>query len=246
MAGSSATESGYNLLPLLAGLIFSAIASGQIVARTGRYKILMLGSLALLVVGLWLLTNLRFDTDRPWLWLWMVVVGVGIGPSFAVFTLVVQNSVNPDRIGVATSSLTFFQQIGGTVGLTIAGTVFASRLTTEVPAQLLAQGVPPQVLGLVGPVLANPKADITGTGDLGQRILALLPPDAQAAVAPLIPAIVQAIHAAFSIALASSFWVGILAAIIAVAAVVFLPEEPMRATFEMAEPAPREPAMAAG
>jgi EmrB/QacA subfamily drug resistance transporter len=247
VAGSSATESGYNLLPLLAGLIFSAIASGQIVARTGRYKILMLGSLALLVLGLFLLTNLRADTDRPLLWLWMVVVGVGIGPSFAVFTLVVQNAVNPDRIGVATSSLTFFQQIGGTVGLTIAGTVFASRLVTEVPAQLLASGIQPQVLGLVGPVLANPKADITGTGDLGQRILALLPTDAQAAVAPLISTIVQAIHAGFSIALSSSFWVGIVAAIIAVGAVVFLPEEPMRATFEMGEPAaPSEPAMASG
>ena len=55
----------------------------------------------------------------------MVVAGLGIGPTFAVFTLIVQNTVPPDRIGVATSSLTFFQQIGGTVGLTIAGTIFA-------------------------------------------------------------------------------------------------------------------------
>lgn len=242
VAGSSATESGYNLLPLLAGLIFSAIASGQIVARTGRYKLLMLGSLTLLAVGLWLLTNLRIDTDRPWLWLWMVVVGVGIGPSFAVFTLVVQNAVNPDRIGVATSSLTFFQQIGGTVGLTIAGTIFASRITTEIPAHVLATGVPPQFLAILG----NPAADITGTGDLGARLLALLPSDQQAAIAPLIPAVVQAIHAAFSIALASSFWVGIIGAIVAVAAVVFLPEEPMRATFEMGEPTSAEPAAASG
>ena len=244
VAGSSATESGYNLLPLLAGLIFSAIASGQIVARTGRYKVLMLGSLTLLAVGLWLLTNLRVDTDRPWLWLWMVVVGVGIGPSFAVFTLVVQNAVNPDRIGVATGSLTFFQQIGGTVGLTIAGTVFASRMTTEVPAQLLGAGIPPPLLGQIGPVL--PKADITGTGDLGQRILALLSADARAAIEPLIGTVVQAIHTAISIALASTFWVGIVGAIVAVVAVVFLPEQPMRATFEMPEPATGEPALASG
>ncbi len=65
VAGASATESGYNLLPLLAALIFSAIASGQIVARTGRYKLLMFGSLLLLAAGLFLLTNLRADTDRP-------------------------------------------------------------------------------------------------------------------------------------------------------------------------------------
>src|ERR1035437_6281408 len=76
--GASATVSGYNILPLLAALIFSAIVSGQIVARVGRYKVLMLGSLVLLAGGLFLLTNLRADTDRPILWLWMVVAGRGI------------------------------------------------------------------------------------------------------------------------------------------------------------------------
>jgi EmrB/QacA subfamily drug resistance transporter len=133
VAGASATESGYNLLPLLGGLIFSAIASGQVVSRVGRYKYLMFGSLALLAVSLFLLTNLRTDTNRQVLWLWMALAGLGIGPSFAVFPLIVQNAVSPDRIGVATSSLTFFQQIGGTVGLTIAGTLFADRLRTEIP-----------------------------------------------------------------------------------------------------------------
>ena len=72
------------------------------------------------------------------LWLWMVVTGLGIGPSFAVFTLIVQNAVDAGCVGVATASLTFFQQIGGTIGLTIAGTVFAGRMVTEVPAQLPA------------------------------------------------------------------------------------------------------------
>ena len=76
----------------------------------------------------------------------MVLAGLGIGPSFAVFTLIVQNAVSPDRIGVATSSLTFFQQIGGTVGLTIAGTIFADRLTAEIPIQLAKAGVPQQVV----------------------------------------------------------------------------------------------------
>jgi hypothetical protein len=100
----------------------------------------------LLGVGLLLLANLRAETDRPVLWLWMVIAGIGIGPSFAVFTLVVQNAVAPDRIGVATSSLTFFQQIGGTVGLTVAGTIFVDRLSSEIPVQLAASGVPAQLI----------------------------------------------------------------------------------------------------
>ncbi len=233
VAGASATESGYNILPLLAGLIFSAIASGQIVARTQRYKVLTFGSLVLLAAGLFLLTNLRSDTDRPLLWLWMALAGLGIGPSFAVFTLIVQNAVSPDRIGVATSNLTFFQQIGGTVGLTLAGTVFASRFAEELPPRLQAAGVPPEFAAQFAG--GGSAVDLSGTGDLGQRILASVPPEQQAFVQPLIAGIVQAIYDAISIAIAASFYVGIAAAIIAAIVVIFLPEIPMRATFEMDE-----------
>jgi MFS family permease len=241
VAGDSATASGYSLLPLLVGLIFSAIASGQIVARVGRYKALIFGSLVLLGVGLFLATSLHADTPRLQMWLWMIVAGVGIGPSFAVFTLIVQNSVSPDRIGVATSSLTFFQQIGGTVGLTVAGTLFADRLTTEIPAQLAKAGVPPAFLAqLAGGGGGGGSLDLTGTGDLGKRILATVPPDQQAAVAPLIDAIVKGIHEAISVAIASTMWVGILGAFIAAVFVLFLREEPMRTTFDFAASAPPE------
>ena len=243
VAGASATESGLNILPLLAGLIFSAIASGQIVARTHRYKVLMIGSLGLLAVGLFLLTNLRADTDRPVMWLWMVITGIGIGPSFAVFTLVVQNAVSPDRIGVATSSLTFFQQIGGTIGLTLAGTIFASRFAEEVPTRLQAAGVPAEFAAQFAGG-GNSSVDLQGTGDLGQRILASVPADQQAFVQPLIPGIVQAIYDSVSIAIAASFWVGIVAAVVAVVVVVFLPEVPMRETFEMEDPGAAEAAPA--
>jgi EmrB/QacA subfamily drug resistance transporter len=233
VGGASATISGYNLLPLVGGLIVSATMSGQIVARTGKYKILMLVSLVMLAVGLVLMTQLTAETPRPALWFWMVIAGLGIGPSFAVFTLVVQNSVNAARIGVATASLTFFQQIGGTIGLTFAGSLLATRLVTEIPKQLVVAGVPQQVVdGFAG----GASVDLTGTGDLGQRILASVPPAQQPQIAPLIPAIVQGIHEAFSIAIAATFWVGVVGAVIAVVAVAFMHEEPMRTTFEF-EPA---------
>ena len=234
VGGASATISGYNLLPLVGGLIVSATMSGQIVARTGKYKILMLASLVMLAVSLALMTNLTAETPRPVLWFWMVIAGLGIGPSFAVFTLVVQNSVNAARIGVATASLTFFQQIGGTIGLTLAGTLLATRLVSEIPKQLVAAGVPqPVVDGFAG----GGGVDLTGTGDLGQRILASVPQEQQPQIAPLIPAIVHAIYEAFSIAIAATFWVGVVGAVIAVIAVAFMREEPMRTTFDFAETA---------
>jgi EmrB/QacA subfamily drug resistance transporter len=230
--GASATESGYSLLPLLAALIVSATASGQIVARTHRYKVLIFVSMVLLGAGLWLLTHLEAGTDRPVLWAWMIVAGLGIGPSFAVFTLIVQNAVQPQLIGVATSSLTFFQQIGGTVGLTLAGTIFATRLTEELPNRLVGAGVPAQ---FVGQFASGGSLDIAGTGDLGAKILAATPPAQQAFVQPLIPGIVAAVHDSISIAIASSFWVGIIGAVIGAIVVLFIEEVPMRATFEMTE-----------
>jgi len=230
VAGTSATESGYSLLPLLLALIVSATVSGQIVARTHQYKALIAGSMVILAVGLFLLTNLRADTDRLTLALWMVVVGLGIGPSFAVFTLVVQNAVAPKVIGVATSSLTFFQQIGGTIGLTIASTIFGDTVAKELPARLAAAGVPAQFQGQLG---SGGSLDIFGTGDLGAKILAATPPDFQPLVQPLIPGIVQAVHDSISLGIASTYWVSIGAAAVAAVCVLFLREQPMRETFEM-------------
>jgi EmrB/QacA subfamily drug resistance transporter len=236
--GASATESGYNILPLLAGLIFSAIAAGQIVARIGRYKWMMFGSLLLLALALFLMTNLRTTTDRPVLWLWMALAGLGVGPSFAVFTLIVQNAVSPDRIGVATSSLTFFQQIGGTVGLTIAGTLFGDRIKTEIPIQLVAHGVPQPIVDQFSGAGAGAQLDLTGTGDLGAKILAGTPDAFKPIIQPLIPNIVGGIHEAISIAIANTFWAGIVAAVLAALLVLLLHEVPMRTTFEGGAPSP--------
>jgi MFS family permease len=211
-------------------MIVAAVVSGQIVARVGRYKLLMVGSLALLAVALFLMTNLRATTDRPVLWLWMVLAGLGIGPSLAVFTLIVQNAVSGNRIGAATSSLTFFQQIGGTVGLTLGGTLFADRLLPEIPTQLVAAGVPAELVAGFSP--SNPafaSLDLAGTGDLATKLAAVLP----APIQPLIPNIVLGIHQAISIAITSTFWIGIAGAIVAAVLVAFLHEVPMRETFHI-------------
>ena len=95
----------------------------------------------------------------------------------------------------------------------------------------MAAGVPPEFASAFSGG-GNSSLDLQGTGDLGERILASVPPDQQPLVEPLIPGIVQAIYESVSIAIASSFWVGIAAAIVAVIVVVFIPEVPMRDTFE--------------
>jgi EmrB/QacA subfamily drug resistance transporter len=233
VAGTTATQSGLALLPLVISLILSATIAGQIVARTQRFKRLIFGSMVLLAVGLFLMTNLRADTPFPVLWLWMIIAGLGIGPSFAVFTVLVQNTVAPRMVGVATASLTFFQQIGGTIGLTLAGTILADTLIRELPGRLLANGVPQQAVdqfraagqGGNGNVL-----NLTATGDLGAAILRTVPDQFRPFVQPLIPQIVQAVHDAFAIAIASTFWLSIAAAGLAAFLVLFLRESEIRGT----------------
>jgi EmrB/QacA subfamily drug resistance transporter len=223
--GMGATESGLNLLPLVFALIIGATVSGQVAARTGRYKAITFGAFGILAVGLLLLTNLRADTELPILWLWMVVAGLGVGPSFALFAALVQNNVEPRQIGSATASLTFFQQIGGTIGLTIAGTLLADSLTKELPGALIANDVPQEFVDQFQPSGGGGGSalEFTGTGDLGAQILENVPEPFRAIVEPLIPNIVQAIYEAFALAIASTFWVSIGAAVLAAVLVLFLP-----------------------
>ena len=226
VAGSSATASGYQMLPLLGGLIISAVASGQIVSRTGHYRLLTFGALVVMAAGLFMLTHLQADTPLPVLWAWMFITGLGVGPTFAVFTLIVQNNVPVERLGTATSNLTFFQQVGGTVGLAITGTVFATTLGEALPGQLATAGIPPEVSGAVA---GGGRLDIlTGVGDLGTAILATIPEAARSQVEALVPAIVDAIYRAFSIATASTFVLGIGAAVLAAGLVLLLREVPVR------------------
>jgi EmrB/QacA subfamily drug resistance transporter len=229
--GMGATESGLNLLPLVFALIVGATVSGQIAARTGRYKEIIFGAMLVLAVGLYLMTNLRADTALPVLWVWMVVTGLGVGPSFALFAAMVQNNVEPRQVGSATASLTFFQQIGGTIGLTIAGTLLADSLTKELPGRLVANGVPEQFVSqFQAQAGGGSTLDFTRTGDLGAQILAQVPPAFRSFVEPIIPNIVNAIHEALAIAISSTFWVSIGAALIAAALALLLKVAPIGAS----------------
>jgi EmrB/QacA subfamily drug resistance transporter len=221
--GVSATESGYQILPLLGGLIFGAVTSGQIVARTGRYRWLLVGSLALAAIGLYSLSTMDAGTPIPMLWLSMLITGIGVGPSFVVFTLIVQSSVPIAKLGTATANLTFFQQVGGTVGLAITGTIFASAMSDQIPIQVAAAEVPPELAASLGEGGLGTE-QLTAVGDLGATILAGIPEAARAGLEPFIPLLVDAIHQAFSLATANTFLVGAFTSLLAAFIVLFLRE----------------------
>jgi EmrB/QacA subfamily drug resistance transporter len=239
--GVSPTDSGLQSLALLAGIIIGSIGAGQLVARTGKYKAIILAGLAVMSVGLFLMSGLRANTDLPVLWFWMFVTGLGIGPTLSVFTIVVQNAVPFAKLGVATSNLTFFRQIGGSIGLALLGTAFGQRLTDELPSQLVSAGVPAQLVSRFGGSGGNAESFIVVGKDLGATILASVPAEVRSFVEPLIPNIVAGIHEAYSIAVSSVFQIGMVTTIAALLVSLVMRELPLRSTTGPGQSAAQHP-----
>ena len=126
--GVAATTSGLATLPLMMSLMTSALGSGFLVARTGRYKIMMLAGCVVTFLGIWLLSRMHADTSRLGLSWRMAVLGVGLGPAQSLFGLAIQNALPTRDLGVATSSNQFFRQIGSTIGVAIFGAYLTNRL----------------------------------------------------------------------------------------------------------------------
>jgi len=226
--GVSATESGYFIWPLLLGLMGSSIASGQVISRSGRYKWLMLGSIAVLTVGAFSLTHLTAGVPDWELWAWLLLLGVGLGPSMAGFTIIVQSSVPLNRLGVATSTLTFLRQMGGSVGLALANTVFLSSFDRHLPIDLRQHHVPAPLL----PGLVRLSGQLQGVGDLGAVLHHTLP----ASALPLVPAVLDAIKQAFASSVAGIFWITLVAALMGGTATALLRDRSLRSVPEVRAP----------
>ncbi|MFE1902114.1 MFS transporter [Streptomyces gardneri] len=185
--GATATESGLLMLPLMGGIVIASVVSGQLISRTGHYKIYPVIGGAVSVLGMWLLSRMDTETPRLQHSLWQAVLGTGIGLVMPVLVLAVQNSVRPADLGTATSAHNYFRQIGGSVGAAIFGTLFASRLDDALGDRLagvLAQGdqvslppaesITPQTVHTLPPALRD--AYIQAYADAMPRIFLYLVP----------------------------------------------------------------------
>jgi EmrB/QacA subfamily drug resistance transporter len=227
---ATTTESGYLLFPFLLGLIFNSILAGQLVSRTGRYKALLAISMIMMAVGLALFSQLHADTPYAAMALWMLITGLGVGPTMAIFTLIVQNDVEFELLGTATSDLTLVRQIGTSVGLTMAFTFFRNNLTWGLIHDSVVNALPAGAPVSAIPTTPPPGFDTaqlfspTGGGGSLAAALSQYPPQVQAAF-------LNGFHEAFSVAIANSVFVGVGAAVLSFGAVLLLHEKELRAHF---------------
>jgi MFS family permease len=146
--GRSPTSSGLTLVPLMGGLLVTSILSGQLISRFGRYKPFPIVGTAIMTVGVYLLSRLAVSTPMWQTIVAMVILGLGLGMVMQVLVLVAQNSVDYRLLGVATSGSTLFRQVGGSIGVSAFGAIFANRLASQLKARFPA--------GVHIPTAANP------------------------------------------------------------------------------------------
>src|SRR3984893_5461266 len=223
--GISATASGYYIWPLLVGLMGGSIGTGQIISRVGRYKWLMVAGAAVLIIGGFFLTHLTAGVSDWELWLWMLVLGLGVGPAMAGYTVVVQNLVPMNRIGVATSTLTFLRQVGGSVGLGALRTIFSSSFANRLPVNLAEEGIPQPVIAQ----LVKLSGALQNVGNGRALLEQVLPGQLQS----LIPKVIAAANNALALSIGDLFWITIVSGVLGLTFTLILRDLPLRSAAEL-------------
>jgi EmrB/QacA subfamily drug resistance transporter len=199
--GASPTASGMQMLPMMGGMLVTSIASGQLISRTGRYKIFPVIGTLVMAGGLYLLSRMTEQTTTLSASFTMLVLGLGLGMVMQVLVIAVQNAVDYRDLGVATSGATLFRLVGGSLGTAVLGAIFAARL-----ASALARVLPGS-------------ARVSGHGALNPETMSQLSPALRAMY-------VQA----FTVALGMVFVVATIVALVGFVLTWIVPERPLRQT----------------
>ena len=198
--GATPTESGLLTIPMMAGLLISSTYFGRVISRTGKWKAVMISGAVLTVVGSVLLGTLAYDTNLVLVGIYMAVLGAGLGMLMQNLVLVVQNSIEVKNLGVATSAVTFFRSLGGTVGVSVLGSVLGTIVAQEIKSGISALAPADQAAAAVA----------LGSGSIPK-------------VSELPDAIAVLVESAYGVGVGSVFLYSVPLALITLIAVIFLP-----------------------
>jgi EmrB/QacA subfamily drug resistance transporter len=219
--GYSPTASGLAMLPLVLGIMSASVVAGQFTSRTGHYKIFPVVGCAMLVIGMLLLTRLTADTSLVLVDLYMVVVGAGLGLNMQTIVLAMQNAVAPKDIGVATSSTTFFRQLGGTLGVAVFLSIVYSTVSGNIAGHYAKAATDPAfVAAAKSDPAALAKLRSGGTGELNDTSF----------LKTIDATVTEPFRAGFTSSLTAAFLVGAVVLVVAFILSTRLREVPLRLT----------------
>lgn len=228
--GKSATNSGIILMPLMIGAMVTSIGAGQILARTGRYKVLVIVGFIAVAFGAWLMSKMGVATTTATLTRNMVLMGLGLGIAMSSFTVIVQNQYPSHRLGEVTAGLQFFRSIGSTIGMAVFGTIltnqFAAQMKQNLPAQLA------QAMEKRGAAIDNPQVLLS---DQAREALQKTFAQYGAQGAKLFAVFMDAVRQSLAAAIDNLFILAMLIGLVGLVVVLFLREDPLRQTHLTAE-----------
>jgi EmrB/QacA subfamily drug resistance transporter len=231
--GYSPTEAGLLLLPMVLGIMAGSVGSGQAIARTGRYRIFPISGLFLLVTGLGLLSQMDADTSMVLVDSYAFLFGLGLGLNMQTLVLAIQNAVPPRDMGVATSSATFFRQMGGTLGTAVFLSVLFNRLPEAIVSAFGRLAPTPDFQAALNDpaVLANPanKPVLDAIADPSTGLAtATSTLNDSSFIGALDPRLARPFLVGFADAIGGVFLLGAFVLAVGLVVIWFLPEEPLR------------------
>jgi len=208
--GATPTEAGLMTIPMIAGLLVCSIVVGALITRWGRWKGFLVLGAVLLIAGSSLLATIHYDTNFALVSLYMFLLGAGVGMTMQNLVLVVQNTAKPSEVGVASSGVTFFRSIGGTIGVAVMGAALAAKVT-----ELMSER-------------ANDiMTAIAGLGEEGATWAQALQSGSLPTVSSIPESLRVIIEDVYATGISHAFLIGVPLAVLSLLAIVFLPNKPL-------------------
>jgi EmrB/QacA subfamily drug resistance transporter len=223
--GITATNSGQLLTPMMLGLIVASTLVGQLMVRIRYYRFLGTIGIAIMLVGLWLLSQVTVTTSRLEVVRDIVLVGAGLGSTFPLYLTAVQSALPRNFLGVASSQVQFWRQIGGTIGTAVLGSVLSQRLAVHIGEQVANLHLPAQAAQLVTSGGSNPQTLFNPAQIAARRAQASALGQQGAAI---FDQVLHAIRAGLAATLHEIFLYAAAVLILALIASIFLDDVPLR------------------
>ncbi len=221
--GIPATDSGLLITPMMVGLVFGSVMAGQLMLKIKRYRYIGTFAAALIAIGTYLMSTITPATQQIEVVGDLVIVGLGVGITFPLYLNSVQAAVEPRFIGVVTSQIQFFRNVGATIGIAVLGSLLSQRLPMNIQSKIDALNLPPQARSFI-PTSGDSQTLFDPVSLAAAR--ASLPP----AIQPVFDSVIGAVRAGLAATLHDVFIGAAVASLIALVASLFLNDVAIRRT----------------